>query len=97
MEEEWIIVLGILIPCLTIFGCFWIVYCFKYRLKKMEFEHKETLEDKRTAKKQEDELVENIKVKVLESIKDQVKETVDNKFEGGLTERVKKLEEQIKK
>ncbi|NMB96538.1 MAG: hypothetical protein GYA02_07995 [Clostridiaceae bacterium] len=43
----------------------------------MEFEHKETLEEKRIAKKQEDELIESIKEKVLPSIKNQIKEEVD--------------------
>lgn len=69
-----LVFLGTLIICLSVIACFVVVYCFKCRLKKMEFEHKETLEEKRIAKKQEDELIESIKEKVLPSIKNQIKE-----------------------
>ena len=40
-----LVFLGTLIICLSVIACFVVVYCFKCRLKKMEFEHKETLEE----------------------------------------------------
>lgn len=82
--------------CATpVIGIF-VVYLFRTILKGMELKHKKWLENKRTEEKQDDKLVKETKEKVLQCIKDQVKETVDKKFEEELADRVKRLEEQIK-
>lgn len=76
------------------------MYQFKYCLKKMELKHKKELEELRTKEKQKDEkdkvLIQEIKSQILNEIKEEVKEAIDKKFSETLTERVERLEKQVK-
>lgn len=100
METNWLILWICIIICATTVLSIRTIYYFKCCLKKMEFNHKENLEGKRTAKIQEDEmnkeLVEDTKEKVLKSIEKKVDESINKKFADGIADRVKRLEEQIK-
>lgn len=66
----------------------------------MELKHKKELEELRTKEKQKDEknevLIQEIKSQVLSNIEKEVKEEIDKKFSDTLTERVERLEKQVK-
>jgi len=87
MELNCLIFWGILIPCLTVLACFLIVFCYKYRLKKMELDYKEKLEKKRMeltqAAQNNESLVEETKNQVFNSIKNEVKKSVEENFKVG--------------
>ena len=95
METNCLIFWGILLICLSSVLSVFIVYQFKYCLRKMELKHKKELEELRT-KEKDKVLIQEIKSQVLNEIEKEVKEAIDKKFSDTLTERVERLEKQVK-
>lgn len=100
METNCLIFWGIFLICLSTIVSICIMYRSTYRIKKMELKHKKELEELRTKEKQKDEknevLIQEIKSQVLNNIEKEVKEVIDKKFSDTLTERVERLEKQVK-
>lgn len=100
MGTNYLIFEGIFLICLSTIVSLWIMYRSTYRIKKMELKHKKELEELRTKEMQKDEknevLIQEIKSQVLKNIEKEVKEVIDKKFSDTLTERVERLEKQVK-